>query len=140
MVQAIGNNATRAIGVSGDAIDHINEFAKQYHTAGRAIKNIGRLMAGKEPTSDVKEAGAIAKTLSAPHRANIAIQNGIKKAAGNVAQAVDGLDAAAAKQAERTRERKPSLLGNLAAKKEIVAQKKLDLPAPERAKTAGLEV
>jgi len=60
---------------------------------------------------------------------------------GKAVSAVDELDAAAAvKQAERALERKPSLLGNLAAKKEVVAQKKLEIPTPERSKTAGLEV
>jgi chromosome segregation ATPase len=141
LLSAINNNATRDIGVSKDAISRINEYAKQYHTAGRAIKNIGRMFTGKDPIDDVKQAGVIAKTLSAPYRANIAIQNGIKKAVGKAADAIDELDAAATvKQAERMRERKPSLLGNLAAKKEIVAQKKLEIPTPERAKTAGLEV
>jgi hypothetical protein len=141
LLSAINNNATRDIGVSNDAISRINEYAKQYHTAGRAVKNIGRMFTGKDPIDDVKQAGVIAKTLSAPYRANIAIQNGIKKAVGKAADAIDELDlAATVKQAERTRERKPSLLGNLAAKKEIVAQKKLEIPTPERAKTAGLEV
>ena len=52
-------------------IANIDIAAAEYHTAGRAIKNIGRSLVGKELITDIKPNGKLAKLLQSPFRLEI---------------------------------------------------------------------
>jgi hypothetical protein len=102
---------------------------------------MGRIVRGKPTQTAAKEVGKLSKALAAPYKAKRALLVKISAAAKSTALKLENLDARqAVKQAERTREKKPSLLDNLAAKKELVAAKKLEMSSPEHTKTANLEV
>jgi hypothetical protein len=144
---AIGRNADEEIRLSNKAIDRINEYSKQYQTASRGAKNIGRMLIGKEPIGGAKRAGAIAKTLIAPHKASIAISSAIKASANRAIAALDGMEGRqAAKKTERPAGEKPArgvpadFMAKLAGHRERAEREKPDLPAPERAMAKGAEI
>jgi hypothetical protein len=147
VLTAIGKDASEEIRISNTAIDRINEYSKQYHTAGRAVKNIGRMFVGKEPIDDVKRAGMIAKTLIAPHKVSIAISKGIQKSANKAVAALDGMEERqTVKKSERSDDEKSArnvpadFMVKLAGHRERAEREKLDLPAPERVKAKGAEL
>jgi hypothetical protein len=140
-VNALDKAANDGVKTCDDAVSKIIEFSKTYHQAGLAFRNMGRILSGKPTQTAAKEAGKLSKALAAPYKAKQALLVKISSAAKSTVLKLDNLDARqAVKQAERAREKKPSLLENLAAKKELVAAKKLEMPTPERVKTANLEV
>jgi hypothetical protein len=67
-LQAIKNNLVKSMGECDRSIAKINAFANEYHGAGRAVKNMFRIMIGKPALTTKKEAGRIARTLAAPYR------------------------------------------------------------------------
>lgn len=131
------------------AVAQIVAFADEYHSAGRAVKNMARVAVGKEPLDTKKEAGKLAKALAAPYKAQKKALLGLQQ---SLAKAIDGLeqlesrakpqeveqDAPAKQQARVTV--KPSLMAKLNENRERVAREKRELPVPERAKVQGLEV
>lgn len=129
-----------AIRVDVKAIAKIEAFSVEYHTAGRALKNMARMAVGKQPIDTKKEAGKLAKAISAPYRAEksilIKLNGSLKKA---IAQ-LDQLEATAKKQAKRAADKKPSMLEKLDANKERVEREKRELPTPERTKAQAVEV
>jgi hypothetical protein len=140
-MKALNANAQKSAKVCDNAVADINAFAAEYRKIGAAVKNMGRILVGREPVDAKKEAGILAKSIAAPYKAQKALFVKISGLANAATERLENLEARqAVKQAERVLEKKPSLLGNLAVKKEIVAAKKLEIPAPDRAKTAGLEV
>jgi hypothetical protein len=140
-LKAIDKAAQTNIAACNKGIAHQTAYYAEFYKASRAIRNMGRIITGREPLPSQSETRRLEKAATAPYRAEKAINVKISELANAAAVKLENLDARRAiKQAERIRERKPSLLGNLSAKKEIVAQKKLEMPAPERAKTAGLDV
>ena len=127
------------------AVAKIEAFAGEYHSAGRAIKNMARVVVGKQPISAKKEAGKLAKALSAPYKAQKAALTGLGKTIDKMIDSLDGLESRAAarrehRQAERTAAKKPSLLGQLEENLALVEQMKRDVPMQERAKTKGAEL
>jgi hypothetical protein len=140
-MKALDANAQKSVKICDRAVADINAFAAEYRKIGAAVKNMGRILVGREPVDAKKEAGILAKSIAAPYKAQKAFFVKISGLANAATERLENLEARqAVKQAERVLEKKPSLLGNLAVKKEIVAAKKLEVPAPERAKSAGLEV
>jgi hypothetical protein len=142
-LKAIDQSATQAIKTCDKSIANVNAFANEYHAAGRAIKNMGRMLIGKEPIDAKKEAGILAKATAAPFKAQKAALNGVKTAVGKLAAAVENLsEKQAERKAERQAERaeKPDMLGKIAKNKERVEREKLELPTPDRAKTKGAEL
>ena len=129
------------------AIAKIGAFADEYHSAGKHVRNIIRLAAGKQPVDAKKEAGKLAKAVSAPYRAQKAALTGMKE---TIEKAIAGLEqlenSAAAKQAGRAAAnkppaaRKPSLLGQLRENIEIAEREKREAPVRERAKAKGAEL
>ncbi len=68
-LEAIGNHAAKNNELCGKAINKIETFSSEYHKAGNALKNMGRIISGKEPTAAVKEKGNLSKVLIAPYGA-----------------------------------------------------------------------
>jgi Asp-tRNA(Asn)/Glu-tRNA(Gln) amidotransferase A subunit family amidase len=124
------------------AVARIESFAAEYHSAGRGLKNMGRILAGKEPIDAKKEAGKLSKALAAPYKAQKSALLGLKKAIGKAIDKLDALETAAAdNRANRVREpEEPSLLQELAETKELVEQRKLEIPTPERVKSKAAEL
>jgi ABC-type transporter Mla subunit MlaD len=138
-LKAIDKGATENAQSCDKAVAKINEFSSQYHEAGRAIKNMARMIIGKDPVDAKKEAGAIAKALAAPYMAEKALMLQISKSASAMSQKLEQLETRAADNREhRARETKPqSLLGEVREAQQIVDQRKREMPVPERAKTIG---
>jgi hypothetical protein len=104
---------------------------------------MGLIIIGREPVDERKENGKLAKVFAAPYKAEKAIQNGIRKSVIKAITALDGMEERqAAKKLERSAERaeKPDMLAKITKNKERVEREKLELPTPERAKVAGLDV
>ena len=124
------------------AIAKIKSFSAEYHKAGRHLKNMARVAVGKEPLDVKKEAGKLSAIIAAPYKKQKSTLIGLKKSIIKAINKLEQLEntAATVKQAERTIEKKPSLLERLEANKEKVQQKKLEMPTPERAKAVGAEI
>jgi|GEM_PF-186104 len=133
-------NNQLVIQADNKAIAQINAFATEYHSAGRAIKNMARVAIGKAPIDAKKEAGKLAKALSAPYRAQTAALKGLQKSLDKAMDKLDGLEAkAAANRENHNIEKRPSILGALAANKARVAREKQEMPVPEKTKAKGAE-
>ena len=138
-------NIDGAIRADDKAVASIQKFSAEYHTAGRAIKNMARVAVGKQPIDAKKEAGKIAKAMSAPYKMQKNMLTGLKKSIDKAIASLDGLEAKAEarrvhRQAERAAAKKPSLLGQLQENIAIVEQRKREMPVQERAKTKGAEI
>jgi hypothetical protein len=92
---------------------NIYSFASEYHSSTRALKNMGRILIGKEPIDAKKEAGAIAKSIAAPYKMQKAIFGYMKKGTDKVVSVLIGL--------EKRQIQKTSLLGELADAKRVAA-------------------
>jgi hypothetical protein len=127
------------------SVNRINEFSNQYHEAGRAIKNMARMLIGKEPIDAKKEAGILSKALAAPYKAEKALMLQISKSAKGMAEKLEQLETKANDSREhshgtvpRARESKPeSLLGEIREAQQLVDQRKREMPVPERTKALG---
>ena len=141
----IVKNIDREININNKTVSKIEAFTKQYHAAGRHLKNMARVAVGREPLATKKEAGMISKAIANPYLLHNKI---LKKMKASFEKAIKGLDnmqqkqeeKRAEKKAEREIVKKPSLLEKLAEGKARVEQAKLDAPALERAKAHGVEV
>jgi hypothetical protein len=137
-------NIDTIIKADDKAIGNIESFANQYHSAGRAIKNMARIAVGKEPVDAKKEAGKLAKAMSAPYKAQKSALTSLRK---SIDKAIKGLDAletnAQAKQAERaerTAAKKPSLMGQLQENLALIEQQKREAPVLDKVKVKGAEL
>ena len=72
-LEAISRYAAHNNALCGTAINKIERFSEEYHKSGRALKNMGRMILGKEPIDDVKENGRLSKALTAPYRREKAV-------------------------------------------------------------------
>lgn len=138
-------NVEKGIRTDDKAIAKIALFSKEYHSAGRALKNMARVVIGKQPIDEKKEAGKLAKTLSAPYKAQKAVLTGLGKSLDKAIASLDGLEAKALtrqeiKQAKRIAAKKPSLLGQLQENLAVVEQAKREHRAQERTATKGAEI
>lgn len=134
-------NIDSMIRTDDKAVAKIEAFASEYHSAGRAVKNMARMAVGKEPLDTKKEAGKLAKTIAAPYKVQKTALTGLRKSLDKAIAGLERLEnKEAVKQAERATAKKPSMLEKLKENKERIERDKRELPMPERAKTAGLEV
>ena len=123
------------------AVAKIEAFAVEYHSAGRAIKNMARVAVGRQPIDAKKEAGMLVKVFAAPYKAQIAAVTGLKKSLNKMIARLDTLESkAVTKQAERKLTKKPSLLGQLRENLALIEQQKRELPAQERVRAKGTEL
>jgi hypothetical protein len=142
-LKAIDKSAEQSVKNCDRAITEINQFAQNYHAAGRAVKNMGLIIIGREPVDVQKANGLLAKSMAAPYKAGKSAQNGIRKAVTKAIAALEGMEERqAAKKLERSAEgaEKPDMLAKIAKNQERVEREKRELPTPERAKAAGLDV
>jgi cytochrome b involved in lipid metabolism len=140
-MEAVGKSVDRAVGQCDKAVAAIDKFASEYHSGTRALKNMGRILIGKDPLDAKKENGMFAKSMSAPYKVEKVALLGIKNAADKVIAAVAGMEERqAARLAERPKEKKPSLLGKLAEAKQAAAELNRASASRERAAAKGAEL
>ncbi len=140
-LQAMKNGIVADMSVCDKSLANIDSFAREYHAAGRHLKNMARVAVGKEPIKRNRKAGRIAGAVSAPfkaHKASLSRQKSlVDKALGKLSQLEN---AALAKHAERELVKKPSLLGKLEANKARVAREQRERQVPEREIVKGAEI
>ena len=131
-----------AIRADDKAISRIEAFSQQYHEVGKAVRNMGRALRGKEAVTEAKPLGKVAVVIQAPYKAQRSILIKLRK---SLTAAIDSLEQgdlkAAERKAARTAEReKPSLLERLDKNKERAAREQADRPVPGRAKSQEVTV
>jgi len=123
------------------AIAKIEKFSTEYHTAGRSLKNMALIAVGREPKTDIKEAGKLSKTFTAPYRAQKAVLVKLGNTIEKASKQLEQLETSQAeRKAERAKARKSSVLERLADNKERVERDRREIQVPERAKAQGVEV
>ena len=143
-LQAIKNSTVKAADGCDKACAKIETFSKQYHTAGRALKNMARMVVGKEPIDAVKESGKLAKAVSAPYRAEKACLLGIRKQCDKMIAALNNLEksAEASRGEQGAKSKKPTMLERLEAKKNEIKEREREAPIPalDRSKKVQAEI
>lgn len=90
VLESMRNNLNQSITIDEKAIAKIETISAEYHKAGRALKNMGRMLAGKEVIQEAKTSGKLAKTIEAPYKAELSclrtMKNSVEKAIGNMAR------------------------------------------------------
>ena len=141
-LQIIKNETTRSINHCNKAIASIDSFSKEYHRAGMAIKNMARIAIGKKPVDTAKEAGKLAKIVSAPYKSQKSCMVSIKNLIDKTITALDNLG----KKAEVNRDKaakvkKPTLMERLEAKNKEIKEREREAPNLGRTtKAQGMEV
>ena len=138
-LQTMSKNINAAIKLDDKAMAKIESFSKEYHTTGRHLKNMGRVLIGKEPIDAVKESGKLAKVFSAPYKAHKAVELKILAVVNRMIGRLERLEEKTAAKAAKI-EKKPSLTEKIKAHKELIKQKDLEKATPERVRAPGLEV
>ena len=140
-LQNLKQNINGAIQANNKTIAKIETFSSEYHSANRAIKNMARMVIGKEPVSIKKEAGKLAKTITTPYKAQKSALTGLSKTIDKTIAKLEQLeDRTPVKQAERKITKKPSLIGTLQKNLAIVEKMKREQPVQERVKLKEAEV
>jgi len=139
LFKALDKNAQDTIAVCDKSIAHTKEYYSQFYTATRAIRNMGRMLSGKEPLPTQSEARRLEKAATAPYRAEKAVNLKISELANAAIKRLEQLETTVAdKRENRVREKQPqTLLGEIREAQQLVEQRKLELPAPERVKVKG---
>lgn len=104
-LESMRKNLENGVKKDNAAIDRIEAMSAEYHSAGKHIRNIGRALRGKEPLTDIKPNGKLAKLVEAPFRTEIKSIKSTIKTVDKAIAAVDRLEKAAAAERE---EGKPS--------------------------------
>lgn len=139
-LQDWNKNINSIIRADDKAIAKIEAFASEYHSAGRAVKNMARVAIGREPIDAKRESGKLAKTLEAPYKAQKSALIGLQKALDKAIEQLDRLGDRALKQAEQSAEKRPSLMARLGENKERVEREKAEMAVPERTRPQEMEV
>ena len=143
-LQSWSKDIDSAIRADDKAIATIENFANEFHSAGRSIKNMARLVVGKPPIDAKKEAGKLSQAFAAPYKAQKNALTGLKKKITKAVDKLDQLDAnTVARQAERMAAvvaKKPSLLNRLKESLALVEEKKREAPVQERIQAKGAEI
>ena len=146
-LQVIKNNALISVSYCDRSIAQVEAFSREYHASGRHIKNMARVLIGKDPIDTVKETGKLAKAINAPTQAHKACLLGIRKQVDKMISALDSLEQRVElrrdEKAMDNKPRKPTLMERLESKKNEIKQRELEKPALERElapKSKGLEV
>ena len=133
----------KEIAACDKAKDAINKFANDYHKVGASVKNVGialqnvgRTILGREPKepAEVKEAGKLAKAITAPIEAFKANDQKLLKSCNSIIRQVADIEARATAIKEHQAEPKKSK-PSLQAKRES-ASKKLDMANKSKDKDA----
>jgi len=129
------------IKIDDKAIANINTFANEYHSAGRAIKNMARMAVGKKPIDAKKEAGKLAKVFAAPYKAQKAALTSLRGTIDKAIKSLENLDLGVKeRQAQRPAAKKPSLLNQLKENLAVVEETKREHRVLEKTPTKGTEL
>ena len=153
-LQAVKNNIDKVIDTLDKAVNKIEMFSKEFHEAGRHLKNAARLLIGKEPIDTAKESGKLAKAVCTPYNAQKKCLVGINTQINKIIKALNRIEQSAennrGKQAEangknnrgkQTEAKKPTLMQRIEEKKALAKQNEHGKQAPGRApKAKGHEV
>jgi hypothetical protein len=141
-LQAIKNSTVKAVDGCDKACAKIETFSNQYHTAGRALKNMARMAVGKEPIDTIKKSGILTKTVSAPYRAEKACLLGIRKQCDKMIASLSKIEKSAeASRGEKTEKpKKPTMLERLEAKKNAIKERERETPVPDRTRKVQAEI
>jgi hypothetical protein len=137
---ALDKSAKQAIAICDKSIAHTTAYYAEFYKASRAIRNMGRILGGKEPLPSQSETRLLEKAATAPYRSERAINVKISELAGVALKRLEQLETTAAGKREnrnRTREKQPTLLDEVRDAQQIVDRRKLELPVPERVKVKG---
>ena len=129
MLETVRNDLNKSIAYDNKAINKIETISKNYHEAGKHLRNVGRAILGKEAIQEAKPVGKIAKTFIAPYKTERSCCESLKK---QVEAALGGL----AKLEQRAVEKRPSMMANIADLDKKVAQDKKDTPVVDTPKVA----
>ena len=75
--QAMEKNANKSIDRCDKTINKIESFAQEYHKVGMGLKNMARVLVGKEKINTPNEVGKLATAIAAPYKLarEIAVEN-----------------------------------------------------------------
>ncbi len=139
-LQAMKNDLVKGVNICDRSVAQVNAFANEYHSAGRALKNMARLLIGKPPIDTKKEVGKIARALTFNYRAQksclLAVKAAVDKAIGGMDKLEQSADGYRAGRAAA----QPTLAAELAEGREKVQHRELERKAPERAPALGAEI
>jgi len=131
-IESVHNDLNRTIDHDNRAIGKIETISKNYHEAGKHLRNVGRALLGKEAIQEAKPVGAVAKSFIAPYKAR---RSCCKKMKNHVEAAIGCIT----RLEQRATEKKPSLMDALNAAEKKVAQAKKDAPAVDAPKVSKEE-
>lgn len=127
LLEGIKKAADDSIRIDDNAVSKIQNFAAEYHQAGRHLKNMGRTLIGKEPVQEPKAPGRLSKAIAAPYKVNRACMSAAKR---NIEKAIGSLD-----RLQESSERRPSVLKAMQENSEKVqpaAKKEAPVKAADR--------
>lgn len=102
MLEGMQKAVDHSIKTDNHAIDKIEAFSKEYHEAGRHLKNMGRTLTGKKPIQEAKAPGKISNAMSIPYKADRACMMAAKR---SITKAMQNLE-----RLQESAQRKPSVL------------------------------
>ena len=127
MLEGIRKAIDNSIRIDDNAVSKIQNFAAEYHQAGRHLMNMGRTLIGKEPVQEPKAPGRLSKVIAAPYKVNRACMTAAKR---NIEKAIGSLD-----RLQESSERRPSVLKAMQENSEKVqpaAKKEAPVKAADR--------
>jgi len=141
-LESIIKSADKSADACDKACVKIETFSKQYHTAGHAIKNMVRMVIGKEPISTIKESGRLANALTAYYKNYKSNALGIRGQCEKMIAALNTLEKSVAmSRSEKTdNPQKPMLMENLQAKRKEIQERERITPLPDRARKIQAEI
>ena len=132
-LEGINKRIDSAIRTNDSAVNKINTFANEYHSAGRALKNMARMAVGRQPIDAKKEAGKMAKAFAAPYKAQKTALTGLRKSVSKAIKRLENLESnIEARRSKRAAPKKPSLTELLQKNLAIVEQSKREHRVHER--------
>jgi hypothetical protein len=130
-LESMRDNLNESIAAAEKSVAKIEAAAEQYHSAGRAVRNIGRAISGKEPIPEIKPNGKLARLLQSPFRMELRNMNGSLRSVNKALAGLDKLEKADARRKEAAR---PSTLETMKVLRVKVEQRKKNAPAQEKTK------
>lgn len=140
-LESLRQSIDKGIKTDERAVEKIEAFSKEYHSAGRAFKNMARVIIGRQPIDRKKEAGKLARAVSAPYRANITIMKAMRLHINKVLTRLDKLQAYSwAKRETGAAAKKPSIMDRLQTNLAKVEEAKREHRQQERVAAKGAEI
>ena len=137
---AIDKSAKENIAVCDKSIDRTTAYYAEFYKASRALRNMDRILTGREALPSQSETRRLERAATAPFRAEKAINVKISELASAAVKRLEQLETSVSDTREnrnRAREKQPTLLDEVHAAQQLVEQRKLEMPVPERVKVKG---